>query len=98
MGRGSSKAGSGTSEKQAAKSFSQMTVAEKRVALTAFEKSLDERFKNQEYNGYKIYNQNGTWSAYNFNVPDSSLSKWRDTSYAAVLYEKTLKSIKEKLK
>lgn len=98
MAKGSSKAGGGSAVNPN-KSFSEMTVAEKRGKIKDFEKELDSRFKHQEYEGYKIYNIGGQYAAYKFNgLSDSFLKKARNTSYFAVDYDKTLKGLKSRIK
>lgn len=104
MGRGSSglssKAGGKTSKAdntKTNKSFSEMSVPEKRQKLKEYKKSLDDRFKHYEFEGYDIYNVGGTFSAHDFNVSDSIVEKMRYAADTAVLYDKTLKGIKAEL-
>ena len=79
------------------KSFSTLTVAQKRERIKDFKKSLDSRFKHYQQGKYDIYNVGDRWAAYNFNPTDERLAKYADESYLAVRYEKTLKALKANL-
>lgn len=82
------------------KPFREMNIAEKKQAIKDFEKSLDNRFKSYDYDKYKIYKiSDGQYAAYQFdNLSDSLVQKATNTSYFAVAYGKTLKSLKSELK
>ena len=85
-------------ENIAGKSFSMLNVKQKRQRMQTFKKSLDERFKHYTVGDYDVYNTGGQFAAYKFNgLTDEQISKWTNESYAAVLYEKTLKAIKAQL-
>lgn len=85
-------------ENTAGKSFSTLSVKQKRKRLEMFKQSLDGRFKHYTVGDYDVYNTGGQFAAYKFNgLTDEQISKWTNESYAAVLYEKTLKAIKAQL-
>lgn len=81
------------------KAFSEMNVSEKREAIKAFEKSLDERYKSYDVGKYKIYKIDaGSYAAYQFkDLKDDFIKKATNTSYMAVDYDKTLKGLKARL-
>lgn len=81
------------------KTFAESSVQEKRLKIKEFEDSLDERFKHYTFGKYKIYKiDSGNYAAYQFReLSDSAVEKATNTSYFAVLYERTLKEIKAKL-
>lgn len=97
MGRGSSGLSSKAEERTSSKSFREMSVPEKRQKLNELKKSLDDRFKHYEFEGYDIYNVGGNYAAHDFNVSDSVVKKMSSVADAAVLYDKTLKGIKAQL-
>lgn len=74
-------------------------VTEYKQRLAGYKKSLDDRFKHYEHEGYDIYKVGNQYAAYDFNRnrTEEQMKKIKSVADVAVYYGNTLKELKNSL-